>query len=270
MVSLSERTDLLGAAIEAARLGGVVLREFFGQKKEIAFKGAIDPVTNADVASERAIVEFISRRFPGHDIVTEETRPDLSGSSYRWVIDPLDGTVNYAHDHPMVAVSVGVEVDGVVEAGAVYNPIREELFTASRGGGAVLNGSPIRVSGINDLDRSLLATGFPYDIRENPYNNLEHFCHMAKRAQAVRRDGSAALNLCYTAAGRYDGYWELVISPWDIAAGSLIVTEAGGTVTDLSGGTFSINGRQVLATNGFIHEAVIRELAVIGVRAPAV
>ena len=268
MLSLPERTKLLGAAVEAARLGGTFLREFFGKRKEIVFKGAIDPVTNADMASEQAIVDFITRRFPGHDIVTEETRPDLSGSPYRWVIDPLDGTVNYAHDHPMVAVSVGVAVDGVVEAGAVYNPIREELFTASRGSGAVLNGSPIHVSGIGDLGRSLLATGFPYDIRENPYNNLEHFCYMAKRAQAVRRDGSAALNLCYTAAGRYDGYWELVISPWDIAAGSLIVTEAGGTVSDLSGGTFSIDKRQVLATNGLIHGAVIRELAVIGVKAP--
>lgn len=270
MLTMNERTELLGAAVEAARLGGTFLREYFGKRKEIVFKSAIDPVTNADMASEQAIVDFISKRFPGHDIVTEETRPDLTGSPYRWVIDPLDGTVNYAHDHPMVAVSVGVVVNDDVEAGAVYNPIREELFTASRDGGAALNGTPLHVSGIGDLDRSLLATGFPYDIRENPYNNLEHFCHMAKRAQAVRRDGSAALNLCYTAAGRYDGYWELAISPWDIAAGSLIVDEAGGTVSDLSGGVFSIDKRQVLATNGLIHDAVIQELAVVGVRTPVI
>ena len=263
-----ERTRLLRDVREAVRLGGEILRAHFGKRKEISFKGRIDPVTNADIASERVIVDFIRSRHPDHDIITEESDLSLVGSPFRWIIDPLDGTVNYTHNHPMAAVSVGLEANGVMEIGAVYNPIREEFYHAVRGGGAFMNDLSISVSEIDRLDRSLLSTGFPYNIRENPYNNLEHFCHMAKLAQAVRRDGSATLNLCYTAMGRYDGYWELIISPWDIAAGSLIVTEAGGTVSDLSGGPFSVYGRQVLATNGRIHEQVLAELHVVGVKRP--
>lgn len=262
----NERNCLMRDVLEAVRLGGRVLREHFGKHKEIAFKGSINPVTNVDIASERAIIDFIKARYPDHDIITEESDLSLGGSPFRWIIDPLDGTVNYTHDHPVVAVSVGLEVEGAIEFGAVLNPIRDELFHAVLGEGSFMNDRPISVSKINRLDRSLLSTGFPYDIRENPYNNLEHFCHMAKRAQAVRRDGSAALNLCYTAMGRYDGYWELIISPWDIAAGSLIVTEAGGTVSDLSGGPFSVYGRQVLASNGRIHDQILAELRAVGVR----
>jgi myo-inositol-1(or 4)-monophosphatase len=255
-----ERTRLLGDVCEAARIGGRIILEHFGKPKDIVFKGRINPVTDADVASERAIVEFIRSRHPDHDIITEESDIALSGSPFRWIIDPLDGTVNFSHDHPMIAVSVGLEAYGVMEIGAVYNPVHGEFYNAARTAGAFLNDRPIHVSRIDNLERSLLSTGFPYDIRENPYNNLAHFGHMAKLAQAVRRDGSAALNMCYTAMGRFEGYWELTIAPWDIAAGSVIVTEAGGTVTDLSGGDFSIYKKQVLASNGLVHSHLAAEL----------
>jgi myo-inositol-1(or 4)-monophosphatase len=271
MTAFDEDTDrLYDDVCEAARLGGAVLLDNFGQRKEISYKGSIDPVTNVDIAAEKAIVDFIRSCRPSHDIITEESNLSLGGSQYRWIIDPLDGTVNYAHDHPMAAVSVGLEVNGGMQYGAVYNPMHGEFFRAAKGGGAFMNDLPINVSNVDTLNRALLATGFPYSIRHDPYNNLEHFSHMAKKAQALRRDGSAALNLCYTAMGRYDGYWELIISPWDIAAGSLIVAEAGGLVTDVSGGPFSVYGRQVLATNGRIHREVAGELMTVGVRAPRV
>lgn len=256
--------DLFLVASEAVRRSGSILVEHFGKQKQITYKGRIDPVTNVDIASEKAVMEVIRDSFPDHDIITEESNLKLNGSSVRWIIDPLDGTVNYAHDYPVSAVSIGVEVNGVVEIGVVYNPMREELFRAIRGEGAFMNDEPIHVSQVDTLERSLLSTGFPYDIRENPRNNLAHFAHLAVTSQAVRRDGSAALNLCYTAMGRFDGYWELIISPWDIAAGSLIVTEAGGKVTDLSGGEFSVYKREVIASNGLIHDAFLREIQAVG------
>lgn len=256
----AEKDAILATLIEAATVSGAILRKNFGKRKDVSYKGRIDPVTSVDLASEKAIMEIIRSRHPGHDIITEESKPALGGSRFRWIIDPVDGTVNYAHDYPVVAVSIGFEADGVMEAGLVYNPIREELFQAARGEGALLNGAPIRVSTVDTLERSLLATGFPYDIRENPRNNISHFGYMALRAQAIRRDGSAALNLCYTAMGRFDGYWELTISPWDIAAGSLIVTEAGGQVTRLDGSPFSVYDHEVLASNGRIHGEFTREI----------
>lgn len=263
-LSSSVRRDLFRVASEAVRRGGSILREHFGKRKEISYKGRIDPVTDVDIASEKAIMEVIRDTFPDHDIITEESNLRLSGAPVRWIIDPLDGTVNYAHEYPVVAVSIGVEVNGIMEMGVVYSPIREEFFRAVRGEGAFMNDAPIHVSRVETLERSLLATGFPYDIRENPRNNLAHFCHMAKEAQAIRRDGSAALNLCYTAMGRFDGYWELTIEPWDIAAGSLIVTEAGGKVSDLRGEDFSVYKRQIISSNGLVHEEFLRQIESAG------
>ncbi|MHB9030627.1 MAG: inositol monophosphatase family protein [Candidatus Latescibacterota bacterium] len=260
----SEKNTLFAVALEAVKIAGGILRERFGKQKDISYKGRIDPVTDVDIASEKAILEGIRARYPDHDFITEESSLNLSGSPFRWIIDPLDGTVNYAHDYPVVAVSIGLEVNGVMEIGVVYNPIREELFRAVRGEGAFMNDTPIHVSRVDTLVRSLLATGFPYDIRENPRNNIAHFGHMALQVQGVRRDGSAALNCCYTAMGRLEGYWELTISPWDIAAGSLIITEAGGKVTDLAGGPFSVYKRQILSSNGLVHDAFVREIQAAG------
>ncbi|MCE5252207.1 inositol monophosphatase [bacterium] len=253
----NEYHDLYETLCAAARLGGSILREHFGKQKDIMYKGRINPVTNVDLQSEKAIIDLIKSRYPDHDIITEESHIELMGSPFRWIIDPLDGTVNYAHDYPFVSVSVALEIDGRLEIGAVFDPVREEFFSARRGHGAQCNGKPISVSKIDSLEKSLLATGFSYDIRENPYNNLAHFSHLIMSVQGIRRDGSAALNLCYSAMGRFDGYWELSISPWDIAAGTLITTEAGGTVTNLRGEPLSIYMNQIVATNGKIHDELV-------------
>jgi myo-inositol-1(or 4)-monophosphatase len=183
------------------------------------------------------------------------------------VIDPLDGTTNFAHRLPVFAVSIGLVVGGRPVLGVVLDPVRGDLFTASAGGGARLDGRQVRVSSVDDLGRSLLATGFPYDIRDSPVNNLDHFQNFCLRAQAVRRCGSAALDLCYLACGRFDGFWELKLKPWDVAAGALIVTEAGGRVSDLDGGDHRIDNGETLATNGLIHEAML-EVIKLGRREP--
>lgn len=258
-----ERMRLKATAEKAAQTAGGILRGNFGKKKEIGYKSRIDVVTNVDIESERAIIDIITADWPEHDIITEESDRKESGSDFRWIIDPLDGTVNYAHDYPFVSVSIACEVRGEIEVGIVYDPIREEHFSAVRGEGAFMNGNPVAVSGVAVLEKSLLATGFPYDVRENPYNNMDHFAHMIKQAQAVRRDGSAALNVCYTAMGRFDGYWELSINAWDIAAGTLILREAGGTVTGIDGGPYSIFDRRIVASNGRIHEEFLGHLQTV-------
>ena len=242
--------DYFETAARAARESGKIIKDQFGKQKEIKFKGRINPVTDVDLKSEEAII----------DIITEESQLALSGSPYRWIIDPLDGTVNYSHDYPVAAVSVALEIQGTVEIGIVYNPIREEFFHAVKGQGAFLNDEPIHVSKIDTLEKSLLATGFPYDIRERPDNNLAQFNRLMMKTEGIRRDGSAALNLVYTAMGWCDGYWEIIISPWDIAAGTLLVTEAGGKVTDLEGRPLSIYQNQVVSSNGLIHSELVEEL----------
>jgi myo-inositol-1(or 4)-monophosphatase len=247
-------------ADHAARESGRIIKDQFGKLKEITFKGRINPVTDVDLKSERAIIDIIRGRFPDHDIITEESQLDLSGSPWRWIIDPLDGTVNYSHDYPIVAVSVALEIRGTVEIGIVYNPITEEYFHVMKGQGAYINDEPIHVSKIDTLEKSLLATGFPYDIGERPDNNLAQFNRLMMKTEGIRRDGSAALNLAYTAMGRCDGYWEMIISPWDIAAGSLLVTEAGGKVTDLDGHSLSIYKNQVFSSNGLIHSLMLEEI----------
>jgi myo-inositol-1(or 4)-monophosphatase len=251
------RRFLATVAVEAGRL----LRDKLNDRHTVQYKGEINLVTEADCLSETLIVERIRRSFPGHDILSEESPETTNGSGFRWIIDPLDGTTNYAHQYPVFCVSIALEVAGEIRLGAVYNPMLDELFTAEKGAGAFLNGDRIAVSRTEDLNRGLLATGFPYDIREDRNNNINYFTAFAMNAQAVRRAGSAALDLAYVAAGRFDGFWELKLMPWDIASGWLLVTEAGGVVTDLSGGPFGLRSPHMLAGNGLINNEMLRILS---------
>lgn len=250
----------MNAAVDAARKAGALLNRRRGNLKEINYKGSVDLVTDVDRESQELIRSLIQRNFPGHDIRGEEDLSREKGSEYRWLIDPLDGTTNYAHDFPVFCVSIALEYNGSLIMGVVFDPTRGELFTARRGMGAERNGQIITVSRERQLSKSLLATGFPYDIRESEINNLDHFARLAVRAQAVRRCGSAALDLCYAACGRFDGFWEMKLEPWDMAAGALMIKEAGGTVTDFGGAPFSHYGREMLATNGLIHDQMVSVL----------
>ena len=240
---------------------GEVLRAKFSDRHEVRYKGEINLVTEADLLSETLITERIRSSFPGHDILTEESPETTNGSRFRWIIDPLDGTTNYSHGYPIFCTSIALEVGGEILLGAVYNPMLKELFVAEKGEGASLNGCRLSVSRTEDLNRGLLATGFPYDLREDRNNNMNYFKALAMCAQAVRRSGSAALDLAYLAAGRFDGFWELKLMPWDTAAGWLLVTEAGGIVTDLCGGPYGLRSPHILAGNGFINGELLRVIA---------
>ncbi|MBI5835677.1 MAG: inositol monophosphatase [Candidatus Eisenbacteria bacterium] len=254
---------MLRVAVEAARAGGAVLRRRFGSPQRYSKKGAIDLVTATDLASEAAILSVVRRRFPDHEILAEESgRHAARGNSppYRWVIDPLDGTTNFAHGYPFVCTSVAVVRDGRALAGAVLDPVRDELFSAALGQGARCNGRRIRVSAVRRLREALLVTGFPYDVFIRSRRVVREFELFLPRVQGVRRDGSAALNLCYVACGRFDGFWELRLHPWDVAAGSLIAAEAGARVTDYSGGRYDLSGRETIASNGLLHAAMKRVL----------
>ncbi|RLB05325.1 MAG: inositol monophosphatase [Deltaproteobacteria bacterium] len=252
--------DLLKVAITAAKEAGKIQREWLGREKRIEFKGEINLVTEVDTRCERMIVEIIKKSFPQHNILTEETPMPELPSPYRWIVDPLDGTTNYAHGYPCFCTSIALEVGGEIVLGAIYDPILEELFTAQKGKGAFLNGERIFVSSTQRLIEALISTGFPYDLRESSENNLDHFNNFIMEARAIRRDGSAALDLCYVAMGRFDGFWELKLKPWDVAAGKIIVEEAGGLVTDFRGGPLDIYGDQILATNGKIHNEMMEVL----------
>jgi myo-inositol-1(or 4)-monophosphatase len=247
-------------AIAAAIEGGRVLMQKFGTALEISHKGEIDLVTDADRAAEVTVVSVLRETFPRHDILAEEADYGHFGSAYRWIIDPLDGTTNFAHGFPWFAVSIALEVEGEVRLGVVYNPFHRELFFAERGVGAYLNDVQIGVSTTARLDRALLATGFPYDRKTSSVNNYDHFLNFQQEAQACRRAGAASLDLAYTAAGRLDGYWEMKLKPWDVAAGQLLVTEAGGRVSDFNGRPLDINGQECLASNGLIHEGMMTVL----------
>ncbi len=253
--------DFLTVAVEAARLGGEVLREGYGKEKTIEYKGEIDIVTEVDRKSEKLIVDLLSARFPQHSILAEEGSNTTRQSDYKWVVDPLDGTSNYAHNYPFFCVSIGLEKAGEIIAGVVYHPIFEELFMAEKGGGAFLNGNKIQVSTVGRLKQALLSTGFPYDVLENPREAIHFFAGFIHVAQAVRRDGSAALDLCYLAMGRFDGFWELRLRPWDTAAGSVILTEAGGRITNFLGKKFSIYDQHVIASNGWLHSEMLNVVA---------
>jgi myo-inositol-1(or 4)-monophosphatase len=247
-------------AVRLAREAGQVLQKRLGRTRRIDYKGAVNLVTEMDLLSEKTIVSAIRRQHPGHGFLAEEKAREQTPSPYRWVIDPLDGTTNYAHGYPVYGVSIALERRGEIVLGVVYDPSRDELFVAQKGKGARLNGRRIRVSSIPALSRSLLTTGFPYDLRENPANNFDHFYHFSHRVHAVRRSGSAALDLCYVAAGRFDGFWEMKLGPWDLAAGGLMVLEAGGRVTDFRGKFPGLDGSRILASNGKIHGEMIRVL----------
>lgn len=252
---------LTSVAIEAARQAGAVLGECTRTGFRIEHKQIINLVTDADHRAEQRIIDIVHEAFPTHRILAEERGlTEQPPSCYKWVIDPLDGTTNFAHGFPAYCVSIGVEHNGRGILGVVYDPTRDELFTAQIGQGAHLNGTPISVSKTDHLDRALLVTGFGYDIRESPNNNLNHFVRFALKVQGLRRTGTAALDLCYVAAGRFDGFWEVALNPWDMAAGVIILREAGGAVSDFMGNTHSIYGKELVASNGLIHQAMLNLL----------
>jgi myo-inositol-1(or 4)-monophosphatase len=244
--------------IAAAYQGAEILRSRFGKISQVDKKGAIDLVTEADIASEEKIVSVIQTAFPDHAILAEESGLSKTTSEYKWLIDPLDGTTNFAHQVPIYTISIAFAIEDNICMGLVLNPVNTELFTAIHGQGAHLNGSPICVSSINRTRDSLLVTGFPYDLQNHFDTIIQRYAKCLKAAQGIRRLGSAALDLCYVACGRFEGFWEQNLKPWDTAAGSLIATEAGATVTDFSNQRFR-NGtsKEILATNGHIHRAML-------------
>jgi myo-inositol-1(or 4)-monophosphatase len=252
---------MLEFAINIAREAGALLRDKLGTSIEVNLKGDINLVTEVDLASERLIREAIATHYPRHQVLGEEGGLVETNSDYRWVVDPLDGTTNYAHGYPVFAVSVALEHQGEIVLGVVYDPMRDELFAAERGAGASLNNRAIRVSSTGDLMRSLVSTGFPYDIKTSKLTNLDHWENFAMNAQALRRDGAASLDLCYVGCGRYDGFWELNLGAWDTAAGALIVEEAGGRVTDFAGNKFSIYKPEVVASNALVHARMLEVIA---------
>lgn len=260
---MSEAAAIRELAERLARQAGAIQRDRYETVLDVRTKSAsIDLVTEVDHACEALIVGTLGEERPGDAVLAEEGGgDDRADATWRWVIDPLDGTMNYAHGYPRFCVSIGVQREGVPTVAVVYDPLLDELFAASRGEGATCNGRPIRVSDESDLSRALLATGFAYDVHRSREDNLDHFAKFVKRVRGLRRDGSAALDLCYVAAGRFDGFWELKLHPWDVAAGNLIVDEAGGRTSDLSGNPPTGDGRETLASNGHLHDAMVEVFA---------
>ncbi len=249
----------LDVAIEAAQAGARILRRGFGQTQRISHKGLVNLVTEQDRRSERAILQVITSHFPDHAILSEESGRHGAPSEHRWIVDPLDGTTNYAHGYPIFCVSVAYERAGQLEVGVIVDVLRRDLFVAQRGKGTIFNGRPASVSSATTLIESMLATGFPYE-RERMQLALDQFSHMAYLTQALRRAGAAALSLAYVAVGRLDGFWEATISPWDCAAGALLIQEAGGTVTLLDGSPYYVDAHEIAASNGRIHPALVAEI----------
>lgn len=249
---------MLNFAIQTAREAGSLLVQRLGAA-QISNKGDIDLVTEADIAAEELIIERIRSHYPQHAVLAEESGESIVNGGpgdWKWIIDPLDGTTNYAHGYPCFCVSIAVEFTGVLEIGVVYDPLRNEMFAAERGRGATLNGRTIRVSAIDRISDAMLCTGFPYNVRERP-DFAREFAKFTMEAQAVRRDGSAAIDLAYVACGRFDGFWEDGLNPWDMAAGLLLIEEAGGRVSNYSDAPLSIYTKQVLASNGLLHQAMM-------------
>jgi len=255
-------------AVEAALEAGRILRWHFQRGLEIRYKGEIDLVTEADLASERAVLARIRSAFPDHGVLAEESGATERASPWLWVVDPLDGTTNFAHGFPVFSVSIALLHEGQRVLGVVYDVMRDELFTARRGEGAFLNGRPIRVTQTPRLEEALLVTGFPYDRQESPLDNTREFIALLKRCHGVLRVGSAALDLASVAAGRLDGYWEFQLSPWDLAAGALLVEEAGGRVTTPQGDPLPPLGTDIVATNGLIHAELLEILSMCRAELP--
>lgn len=264
---------MIAVAVQAARAAGAIIQEAagsgispptlpaeFADGARIARKGDIDLVTRIDLAAEAAIQAVLVARTPDIPILAEESGGARSATT-RWIVDPLDGTTNFVHGFPAYAVSIGLQVDGVMEAGCIYDPLRDHLYTATRGGGAACNGERLRVSSTSSLGDALLLTGFPYDRQQRAAAYLRIVQAFLERCRGLRRAGAAALDFAHIAAGRADGFWEFGLSPWDVSAGVLLVEEAGGVVTDMSGGPLDLNAPQVLATNGQIHTEMTRILA---------
>ncbi|MCS6815062.1 MAG: inositol monophosphatase [Cyanobacteria bacterium] len=262
MTSSRDLQRFLDIATEAALAAGGVLQDFSGKLGKIEEKGeAGNLVTAADKAAEALVLEILQRHLPDHGILAEESgRSGSLDSGFLWAIDPLDGTTNYAHQYPVYSVSIGLLIDGIPSVGVVYDPRRNELFRAAKGLGATRDRRPIHVSTTASLDKSLLVTGFAYDRRQTPDNNYAEFCHLTHLTQGVRRGGSASVDLAYVACGRLDGYWERGLSPWDVAAGALLVTEAGGHVTAYDSSAWDITSGRILATNGHIHQQLSQAL----------
>jgi myo-inositol-1(or 4)-monophosphatase len=246
----------LDVATEAALAAGAVLQKYWGNLETVKEKGRPgDLVTEADAAAEAVVLEILDRHFPDHQVLAEESgKQGNEASQYLWAIDPLDGTTNYAHQYPFFATSIGLLADGVPQVGVIFDPFRQELFRAAKGLGATRNRQPISVSTTDNLANSLLVTGFAYDRHETVDNNYAEFCHLTHLTQGVRRAGAASLDLAYVACGRLDGYWERGLSPWDIAAGVLLVEEAGGKVTAYDQTPFDLHSGRILATNGSLHQ----------------
>lgn len=254
-----DTAKFLNTAWEAASAAGDIIRDQWQRPGTIDYKGAIDLVTSVDREAQQKILDVLRRDFSDHSFLAEEeSATESETQGYRWIIDPLDGTTNFAHSYPHVSISIALEQNGQVILGLVYDPLRRECFRAVKGQGTTLNGASIRPSHVSDLDKALLATGFPYDRREHADYYLSFFKAFLLRSQGIRRAGSAALDLCYVASGRLDGFWELKLKPWDIAAGGLILAEAGGTLSDFSGNPFRLCGNETLASNGLIHNDMIR------------
>jgi myo-inositol-1(or 4)-monophosphatase len=261
-----DTATLLSAAWQAATVAGEIIRANWRRPQLVEYKGPVDLVTAVDRTVERSIVDILHAQFPDHSILAEE-ETEITGASnqYCWIIDPLDGTTNFAHGYPQVAVSIALRLRQETIVGLVYDPFRRECFSAVKGHGATLNDAAIRVSPVRELDKALLGTGFPYDRRENADYYIRFFKEFLTRCQEIRRAGSAALDLCYVASGRLDGFWELKLKPWDIAAAGLIVAEAGGSLSDFCGEEFSIWGSETVASNGIIHDQMVGVLKSVAI-----
>ena len=263
--NIGKENRLLNFAIQTARDAGNILVERLGRALQVSNKGDIDLVTESDLASEKLIIDRIKSHYPRHAILAEESGATdgieiVAGKTdWKWIIDPLDGTTNYAHGYPCFCVSIALERAGAIEIGVVYDPMRDEMFAAERGQGATMNERRMRVSTVDDLNKAMLCTGFPYNVRERP-NFARDFANFTMEAQAVRRDGSASLDLAYIACGRFDGFWEDGLKAWDVAAGVLLIQEAGGRVTDFTGAPLDIYTPKVLASNDLVHNAMMRVL----------
>lgn len=249
--------EFFSFAQKIAREAGAHQRKHIKSNLKVEFKGDINLVTEVDRHCEEIIVSQIAEKYPDHDIMAEEGTGDRKDSAYKWIIDPLDGTTNFAHSYPLFAVSIALEHNGQVVGGVVYDPMRDEMFRSFKGAGAFLNDEKISVSDVKTIDRAMVATGFAYNLRQTDDNNLNHFENVLMKAQAVRRDGVAAIDLCYVACGRYDAFWELNLFPWDTAAGMLIALEAGATVSKFDGSSYTVYEKDIVISNSLIHQELV-------------